>query len=127
MGVMRKTKSVKTLLTIFEQANTAISVTELVERLCQEMNKTTVYRILERLEHESIIHSFIEENGRKWYAKCKSTSQHLNPHPHFQCRVCGKTICLYIDVAIPKVPNYKIHSAELLLIGQCADCCTKSQ
>ena len=124
MGITRKTKSVKTLLKVFEQTNNAISVVELVERLRREMNKTTVYRILERLEDEGMLHSFTGKDGLKWYAECKecSPSRHLDSHPHFQCRDCGKTECININISIPSVSNYKIDSAELLLIGQCEDC-----
>lgn len=119
MGIIRKTKSVETLLKMFEQTNHAISVVELVERLHQEMNKTTVYRILQRLEDEGTLHFFIGRDGLKWYAKCKEGSP---SHPHFQCRDCGKVECLHIDVSIPSFPNYKIDSGELLLIGQCEEC-----
>ena len=124
MGVIRKTKSVQTLLKAFEQTDNAISATELVEQLSHEMNKTTVYRILDRLESDGTLHSFIGKNGSKWYAKClpKSSSNQVDTHPHFQCRDCGKTFCLPIDIAIPPVPNCKIDSAEILLIGQCNDC-----
>jgi Fur family ferric uptake transcriptional regulator len=38
------------------QANKALSAIDLVERLKSEMNKTTVYRILERLEDKGMIH-----------------------------------------------------------------------
>ncbi|MEM8906347.1 MAG: transcriptional repressor [Bacteroidota bacterium] len=112
------------MLKIFEQTQTAISVVELVERLQQEMNKTTVYRILDRLEEDGILHSFMGKDGLKWYAKGKecSTAHHKGAHPHFQCRYCGKVECLTMEFAIPFLPNRRVDSAELLLIGQCADC-----
>ena len=124
MGIIRKTKSVKTLLELFKKTNNAISVVELVERLHQEMNKSTVYRILERLEDEGMLHSFRGKDGLKWYAHGEmcSSLHHLGTHPHFQCRDCGKITCLSIDVSIPSVSNYKIDAAELLLIGQCKEC-----
>ncbi|MEO0340778.1 MAG: transcriptional repressor [Bacteroidota bacterium] len=124
MGIVRKTKSVKAMLNIFEQTDAAIPVLELIKRLHQEMNKTTVYRILDRLENEGFLHSFVGKDGLRWYAKCKdspSTPQ-LDSHPHFQCQVCGKTECLHIDIPIPPISNYKINAAEILLIGQCKDC-----
>ena len=124
MGTTRKTKSVKTLLKVFEQTNNAISIVELVKRLQREMNKTTVYRILSRLEYEGTLHFFVGKDGLKWYAKNQepSSSCHLNSHPHFQCRNCGKTECLFIDVTIPPISNYKIDSAEVLFTGLCEDC-----
>ncbi|MEM7574026.1 MAG: transcriptional repressor [Bacteroidota bacterium] len=125
MGITRKTKSVKRLLQLFEQTNNAISVVELVKRLDQEMSKTTVYRILDRLEDEGILHFFIGKDGLKWFAKCRgesSPSLPLNSHPHFQCQNCGKTECLFIDISIPPIANFTIEAAEILLIGLCEDC-----
>lgn len=127
MGVIRKTKSVDTLLQLIEQTKEAVSVVELVDKLQSEMNKTTVYRILDRLEDDGTLHSFIGSDGLKWYAKCKgcSSSQHLDAHPHFQCQDCGKTLCLPMDVTIPTVPNHKVESVSLLLIGSCEDCVSR--
>lgn len=124
MGIIRKTKSVQTLLDIFEQSEEAFSSVHLVERLKNEMNKTTVYRILDRLKDEGILHSFTDKDGLQWYARCHgcSSSHHTDVHPHFQCKVCGKTECLDIDIPIPVVPNHKIDSAELLFMGECEDC-----
>ena len=124
MGVIRKTKSLKVLLTIFEQSNTAFSVKELVERVSQQMNKTTVYRILERLDNDGTLHSFIGKDGLKWYALCDGCSEHNHHdvHPHFQCTQCGKTECLSLSFSTPSLPNYKIDTAELLLTGKCKIC-----
>lgn len=124
MGSLRKTKSVKAVLDKFEPGNEALSVVDLVERLQLEMNKTTVYRILERLEAAGTLHSFIGTNGLKWYAKgneCFSDS-HPNTRPHFQCKACGKVECLTLEIAIPILPNYKVDSAKFLLVGECEKC-----
>ncbi|WP_422104076.1 Fur family transcriptional regulator [Winogradskyella sp.] len=124
MSIIRRTKSVNIILSIFEDRHEAQSVVDLVEQLKGQMNKTTVYRILERLENEGTIHSFSGTNGLKWYAKghqC-STHQHKDIHPHFQCKDCGKVECLDVNIAIPKIDNHSIESADVLLKGQCADC-----
>ena len=124
MGVIRKTKSVKTLLSVFEQTDGAISVVDLVKRLDKQMNKTTVYRVLERLKEDGQLHSFIGKDGVRWYAKCHqcSSEYHQDLHPHFQCKDCGKTACLSFEITIPNIPNYKIDSADILLVGQCEHC-----
>ena len=70
MGIIRKTKSVKTLLNEFNKNSSAISVTELITRLNSKFNKTTIYRVLDRLEDDGVLHSFLGKNGLKWYAKC---------------------------------------------------------
>lgn len=124
MGVIRRTKSVISLLELFEQTNEALSATDLVERLNYKMNKTTVYRILERLEDEGVLHAFKGRDGLQWYAMCKgcTASHHADLHPHFQCKQCGKTECLDVELSLPSVLNHKIDSAEVLLIGHCEDC-----
>lgn len=124
MGVIRKTKSVELVLKTFDQSKQALSIVDLVKRFEGKMNKTTVYRVLERLEDEGKLHSFTGKDGLKWVAKCNGciSSNHADDHPHFQCSDCGTTECLALDISIPKVPNHKIESANFLLIGQCEEC-----
>jgi len=124
MSVVRKTKSVKTILHLFEVKDDAILAVDLVNILDQQMNKTTVYRILDRLENDGLVHSFIGRDGLKWYAKCKgcSSEQHIDVHPHFQCNICGKIDCLDLEISIPKVKNYSVDSLEVFLTGKCSNC-----
>lgn len=125
MGVSRKTKSVGKIIEIFNGTNQALSVVHLVDQLRDDMNKTTVYRALERLEDDRKIHSFTGADGLKWYASCNDccTAENVNFHPHFQCEKCGKIEYLSIDLELPKLPNnYKIERAELLLLGSCDEC-----
>lgn len=124
MGIIRKTKSVELLLEVFEQSKQAISVVDLVSRLKQNMNKTTVYRILDRFEQDGIVHSFMGQGGLKWYARCQgcSSRQHTDLHPHFQCQHCGQVECLHLEYTIPQVSNRKVESTQLLLIGLCDKC-----
>ena len=79
MGTIRKTKSVKAILKIFSEKGEALAAIDLVERLQQEMNKTTVYRILERLEEIGILHTFKGKDGFRWYAmRNNASSQNLS-------------------------------------------------
>ena len=126
MGVIRKTKSVVALLNEFH-VNTsmgAISVITLIERLGSKFNKTTIYRVLDKLEEDGVLHSFLGKNGFKWYAKCNgcSADKHNDVHPHFQCLDCGKMDCLSFSVGLPKIPNRKIEVSQLLIQGKCEEC-----
>lgn len=124
MGVIRKTKSVQTLLALFEKNTEAVSAVQLIELLKEKMNKTTIYRILERLENDGIVHSFVDKDGLKWYATCHgcSAAQHSDIHPHFQCETCGQVDCLSVEMKIPSIPNREINFSQILLIGKCENC-----
>ena len=121
---MRQTKSVKRILNEFEKEPKALSTVDLIKRLSKDHNKTTIYRVLDRLEDDGVLHSFQGTDGVKFYAKCHgcSKSQHSDIHPHFQCVSCGKMDCLDVRVSIPKVPNRRVLSSELLLQGHCEQC-----
>lgn len=122
MAIVRQTKAIKTILNSFEDE--AILSVDLVNKLDGKFNKTTVYRVLERLEQEGILHSFKGKSGRLWYAKCNgcSSGKHTDVHPHFQCNKCGKTECIDIGRVQFNVPNYVIEHSEILLYGICSNC-----
>lgn len=125
MGITRQTKQVKKLISIFDdQNNKAIAVADLVRFLAEEMNKSTVYRILDKLMQDGIIHSFIGKNGLKWYAKCQDCSceNHNDIHPHFQCKQCGEVKCLPVSFSIPPINGFKVDSVSVLMIGECCNC-----
>ena len=125
MSLTRKTKTVKLFLNLFEKKNGAISILELVSIFKNDMNKTTVYRILARLEESGILHSFVDKKGLKRYAKNpleKRSIKDQSPHPHFLCEDCGISKCLPIKIQNPTIPDLIINSAEQLYLGQCVNC-----
>jgi Fur family ferric uptake transcriptional regulator len=124
MGVIRKTKSVKAILNVFEEKESAVSSISLIKRFENEMNKTTVYRILDRLVDEGLLHTFKGNDGISLFAKADqhSAPQQSDLHPHFQCEKCGETKCVPLEIEVPKLPNFHINSAELLLTGICENC-----
>ena len=124
MGIKRKTQSVKVLLSEFEHNSSAIPVTELIKRFYLQINKTTIYRVLDKLEDDRVLHSFLDKNGIKCYAKSNycTCDNHLDNHPHFQCIKCGRVDCLLIDLPIPKIKNREITISKTLIQGKCDLC-----
>ena len=123
MNIKRKTKSVNIILSIFDQTKEAVSVVDLVNRLKTDMNKSTVYRVLNRLEADGILHSFSGSKNLTWYSKRHGcSSSHNDIHPHFECDECGKVECLDIDIPIPTIKNRKVSQASIIISGQCEDC-----
>ena len=121
MDIIKKTKSVKKILNAFNKTD-AISIIKLVDKFKKEMNKTTVYRVLERLEKSNILHSFIDQKGLKRYAKNNKNTNSTKSHPHFMCEDCGESSCVEINIKIPSTPQYIIKNSEYLLTGQCKKC-----
>ena len=124
MGVVRKTKSIELLLNEFKTQSIAISTIELIKRLNSKLNKTTIYRVLENLVDDGILHTFIGKEGIKWYAMCRNCtkSKHEDLHPHFECIECGEIDCLKAEVIIPEIQNRKILSSQILIQGKCEKC-----
>ena len=125
MSAARNTKTVKLILDAFKESENPISISDLVFIFKQKMNKTTVYRILNRLENSNILHSFIDKDGLKRYAKNfqqDSSLKNSNTHSHFICDDCGISSCLPLQIPAPTLDNYKINSSEHLFIGQCENC-----
>ncbi|MEK9613208.1 MAG: transcriptional repressor [Flavobacteriaceae bacterium] len=124
MGIIRKTESIKLLLTEFHKKKVAVSVTDLIKRLDSKINKSTIYRVLEKLEEDGVLHSFLDKYGIKWYAKCVACNhkEHYDAHPHFQCVSCGKIDCISMDLSIPKIPNREVFVAQTLIQGKCESC-----
>ena len=125
MSISRKTKTVELVLELFRKKKYAIPVVDIVSIFANKMNKTTVYRILQRLEDSGILHSFVDKDGLKRYAKGDqrtSSPDNQITHPHFLCEDCGISTCLPLKISTPSIPNYIIKSSEQLYIGQCKDC-----
>ena len=124
MGILRKTQSLAVMLAEFDKSSHAISAIDLIRRLSNKLNKTTVYRILDKLEDDGLLHSFLGKNGIKWYAKCNgcSVSAHADVHPHFQCLNCGRMDCLPESIVMPKISNREIMHSHVLIQGKCELC-----
>jgi Fur family ferric uptake transcriptional regulator len=126
MGIKRNTKSVDLLLDEFEKELVSVSALELVRRLKSRLNKATVYRVLDKLEDDGVLHSFIGMNAVRWYAKCVgcSVEKHIDRHPHFQCVLCGIAECLPTIVQVQIIPNRKVLFSQTLIYGECEQCTT---
>ena len=85
------------------------------------MNKTTVYRALKRLEDDEVIHSFMDRDGLKCYAKIEIQIK-KRFILIFIVSLCGTSICVPFEFEIPKYQNHKIESAQILLYGECNKC-----
>ncbi len=124
MGVQRKTKTLEGILGAFGDSKEALSAKMLLNRLDVGVNKTTVYRLLDKLEDDGTVHSFVGEDSTKFYARCHTCSgeDHRHSHPHFQCVLCDKVHCLDDEVKIQAPAHLKVTESHVLLKGHCGRC-----
>jgi Fur family ferric uptake transcriptional regulator len=124
MGVHRKTRNLELVLDAFRNTQEALSAHLLIERLPVDVNRSTVYRLLDRLEDDGVVHSSLASENIRFYALCKECNQsgHVHSHAHFQCTSCSQVVCLEQEVALPTLNQYRVDEAQVLLKGQCATC-----
>ena len=124
MGVLRKTKHLEHVLQAFRQSSDALSAGMLLDALANEINKSTVYRMLQKLEDDGVIHSFLTMDQIRFYALCKgcSSGRHIDTHAHFQCTSCKRVSCFSEEIVLPTLERARITSAQVLFTGQCESC-----
>ena len=124
MGVVRKTKHLEQVLHVFRQSSDALSAGMLLDVLDNKINKSTVYRMLQKLEDDGVIHSFLTMDQIRFYALCTggSSDRHVHSHAHFQCTSCKRVSCFPEEIVLPTLHRARITSAQVLLTGQCESC-----
>ncbi len=98
------------------------------------INRTTIYRNLERLCENGELMRFKEPNQDAWYYQYSAEHDHCDRHMHAQCSVCGKVFHLdnpfADDFAEKMLKEYglAISPADTIILGSCSKCrCTKKK
>ena len=73
-----------------EQRFTARTIYEAVCKRDAGINRTTVYRNLDRLCETGELLKYKESNQNAWYYQYSSEHDHCDEHMHAQCSECGK-------------------------------------
>ncbi len=109
------------ILEIISNKRCWITTTQIFEILSTQMDKTTVYRNIEKLLKACEIIEDFDKNWEKRY------SLHKHHHHHFSCNDCGKKIniwCFFSDELkqLEKRENITIQNHSFLLNWICDDC-----
>jgi len=102
----------------------ALSHSEIQKSLGGLCDRVTIYRVLERLLVEGVIHKIVNLDGVVKYAGCHScTVKHNHNHIHFSCQKCKSVTCLEDVEPSYKLPkNYKVSEMNFTLSGLCPQC-----
>jgi len=121
---MRNTIARTEILKLLSESKTALSHAEietLLEGLC---NRVTIYRVLDRLVEDNLVHKIINMDGHLKFAVCHNcTTRHQHNHVHFSCVECGSVTCLEEVKPVFKMPRkYKVQEMNFTLSGLCPNC-----
>ncbi|CAM1367505.1 Fur family transcriptional regulator [Tenacibaculum xiamenense] len=122
---MRNTTSLLAIRDYLQKKDVAISAVELVDHFSDRFNKTTIYRVLSRLENVGEIHSVLGNDANTYYATCSSTcskDHHNHNHVHKQCKKCGELSCTEVELKTPETDGFIVEEARVLLVGLCKNC-----
>lgn len=123
---LKHTKQRVSVLEEFALDTAAISQPDLEKKLGKEIDRVTLYRILNIYEDKGILHRIMDMNGTANYAICSSAcseDHHHDEHVHFNCTACAKIYCL--EVTVPKVnmpKGFTAKSTTTITYGICEKC-----
>lgn len=108
------------IVTILGKISAPVDIKTLVEKI--KVNKTTVYRQIEKLLNNGVVTEVELGDGKKRY-ELKS----LGHHHHIVCNKCGdlEDVELNEDFLLKTVSgktSYKIESHNLEFFGKCVNC-----
>lgn len=121
------TKSRISLLTVFLEINTPLTVALLLKKKLG-FNRITLYRSLRAFVNKGILHVIPSANDEIFYTikifKKNSDPFYNSNHPHFVCNTCRLSVCLDATpspkLELPK--GYKMESVEIIVNGKCISC-----
>jgi Fur family transcriptional regulator, ferric uptake regulator len=120
----RNTAARTAILELVQQSDVALSQPAVQHALNGLCDRVTIYRVLDRLVEEGLIHKIVNVNGVVNYAACNTcTHQHTHQHVHFSCRICNELTCLNQVIPTFELPSGFIQEETFFTIsGVCNNC-----
>ncbi len=122
--IKRNTTISRHVIKILEESNQAVTVLQILKTLNDQNlypNKTTIYRLMDKLVSDGMIKVIIGKNGTSYYER----SDH--DHHHFFCHSCEQVFCLppskdiNIDSLIQN-QEFKVTGHDFNIYGICEPC-----
>lgn len=126
MKATRNTVAKTKILEFVKKSTGAVAHSDIQQSLKGICDRVTIYRVLDRLLNEGLVHKIVDMDGVVKYAACHGcevSEQHQHNHIHFSCEKCKKVTCL--DAILPefKLPkDYKVNSVNFTVSGYCPNC-----
>lgn len=119
------------ILFLKDHAEQRLTAREIYDAVCNddvEVNRTTVYRNLDRLCETGELLRFKEPNQDAWCYQYSEDHEHCTEHMHARCTVCGKIF--HLDKSFVKTFSDKmldeygvyIDTSQTVILGKCSRC-----
>ena len=117
-----------------ENHNRTLTVTDIDTHLkaCDsEVNITTIYRYLDKLEKEGTVMKYVAEKGSQATYQYVEQGHNCEDHLHLQCVKCGKVIhleCHFMHEILEHVEKeheFMMQCKNSIVYGTCKDCICK--
>jgi Fur family transcriptional regulator, ferric uptake regulator len=120
----RNTVARTKILEVINHSNAALSHSEIYAALHDACNRVTVYRVLDRLMDEGLVHKAVNIDGVVKYAACHDCETlHNHNHLHFSCEKCKTITCLDdVEPSFSLPDNYQVNEVNFSITGICPDC-----
>ncbi|MDR0891242.1 MAG: TonB-dependent receptor [Mediterranea sp.] len=121
----RSTKTKQLVMGVLEQSSSALCHEDIERELGGQVDRVTIYRILQGFQEEGKVHKIIDEGGKSYYALCFDCSEghHHDNHAHFRCLKCHRITCLEASMPRFKLPEgYRATAVHTLISGYCPHC-----
>lgn len=125
---VRNTVARTTILELVTASRVALSQPDIQQALNGLCDRVTIYRVLDRLTDEGLIHRIVNVNGVVNYASCHTCAhRHDHRHIHFSCRVCHSLTCLEQVVPTFSLPDdFTQEETFFTISGICNQCSSTS-
>ncbi len=120
----RNTATQAAVLSVLTRRRRAMSQDAILHQLDVDVNRATVYRILNRFCEDEIVHRIVADDGKQYFAVCGKGDEATVPqdHFHFRCTRCETIECLPSTVHYSLPEGYEVENLNCVLVGVCKDC-----
>ena len=121
----RNTPAKNTILNLLKNAGNALSQEMIEAEVKGEMDRVTIYRVLNSFCEDGVTHRILSDEGKYYFAlclDCHDHEHHTHDHFHFRCVGCQKVECLEEQVTVQLPQGYRKESISSWVTGYCAGC-----
>jgi Fur family ferric uptake transcriptional regulator len=122
--IRRSTPTKEAVISVLNASNRAMSQDAIEQRIKIEIDRATIYRVLNQFCEDGLVHKIVADDGKQYFAVCKKCDQQTLPdnHFHFRCIKCQTIECLPIMVNFSLPQHYEVEKVNCVLVGTCANC-----